>query len=110
MAGIVEVVLHRGMHLNYPNVPEGIEVLKSGFESTVNTTMQPMSSWSWSYNTAKSFAQRGDFDFNVVYSVKVPASMIMGSARTGFGCLNEFEFVLLDGKGWATVVRLPGGF
>ena len=50
--------------------------------------MRPLSSWSTSYASAMEFG-------NNVYAAQVPVSQILSTARTGFGCLNEHEMVVI---------------
>ena len=73
-----------------------------GKDRVHNIMMQPLSSWSTSHGTAMDFA-RGEFGLEgsegMIFGVTVPASDVLGCARTGFGCLNEFEYVLLDAMG-----------
>jgi len=46
-----------------------------------------MESWSYTTKTAKNFGS--------VLAIRVPLKNIIATARSGFGCLNEQEFVLL---------------
>src|SRR5690606_22458816 len=62
--------------------------------------MQPMSSWSLHVNTAKEFAvpyDAGPFDGGAILVAKVPVERIIATPRTGYGCLNETEVVVLGG-------------
>jgi len=54
-----------------------------------------LESWSVAKSAAKSFAQTMIADYGVVLEMDVPIEMIMGTARTGFGCMSEGEFVLM---------------
>lgn len=54
--------------------------------------MRPMSSWSASYDVASRFCEAHG---GVLMTAQVPASQILSTPRTGFGCLNEHEFVVL---------------
>jgi hypothetical protein len=57
--------------------------------------MRPISSWSASYDTAAgSFAGAAETG-GVIMTAQVPASQILSTPRTGFGCLNEHEFTVL---------------
>ena len=62
----------------------------------------PLSSWSISASVAKAFANRRDG--GVVFAMDVPIEMIIGSARSGFGCLDEQEMVLLGFPSVAVVM------
>ena len=86
-AGLKEVALVRGMK----------EMYGSGVEE-VGLNMQPASSFSHNYGTAHSFSGG-----HSVFAVKVPATQVLGSYRTGYGCSNEFEVVLLGGKNFRAV-------
>jgi len=59
----------------------------------VDLKLQPASSFSARYSTARSFSGG-----HSVYLVKVPASMVLGTYRTGFGCTSEHEVVVLANK------------
>jgi hypothetical protein len=61
----------------------------------VSAHLNPMNSWSASYDKARVFASSGGF----MLSARVPASKVIGSCFTGTGCLNEQEFVVLGGEG-----------
>ncbi len=63
-----------------------------------NLRLQPASSFSASYNTAHSFASN-----HSVYMVKVQASQILSTYRTGFGCASEHEVVVLAHKDLTSV-------
>lgn len=90
--GVTHVAIYRGIRHN---------PLKDGSGAgTASVDHQPMESWSSSYGTAKSFSQ-GQYVMRATF----PASRILGSCRTGFGCLNEQEFVPLDGPGAVDVKK-----
>lgn len=61
--------------------------------------LQPMSSFAVSTGTAKKFG-------GTLMYVDVPASWVVGTCRTGFGCLNEYEWVLLGGPMRANLTRV----
>ncbi len=93
-AGIKEVILYRG-----------VEHFDGGKLRTEEVSLQPMSSFSMSVNTAI------DFTYNkseqtlrgTLYASVVPVEKILSHPRTGFGCTNEKEVVVLGGKIKATV-------
>lgn len=97
-AGIDNVVLFRGM--NWPTPTPGLDYnppLKTTPEwaqtegvKTVN--LNPMSSWAAWDQTAYEFGSNG-----VVLAAEFPASRIISTARTGNGCLSEFEYIVLGG-------------
>lgn len=84
-AGIKEVAVVRGMH-DTGHETKGVEL--------GNLVLQPASSFSHQYSTAKGFSGGSN-----IFAVKVPASQVLGSYVTGFGCTNEKEIVVLGGKG-----------
>jgi hypothetical protein len=53
--------------------------------------LQPASSFSANYGTASAFAGHS----GTVYLCKIPASQVLGTYLTGFGCSNEHEVVVL---------------
>ena len=61
-----------------------------------------MESWTLNEATSKDFG-------NLILEVDVPADRIIGTARTGFGCLNEYEFIVLgsDADELATILAMP---
>jgi Inorganic Pyrophosphatase len=74
--GITEVSVFRGMK-------------QSQVEPSYSTLHgQPLSSFSSSYGTARGFGSR-------VYMATFPVSHVVGSCRTGRGCLNESEVVVI---------------
>lgn len=67
--------------------------MKSGKNSPVGPAalkLQPASSFSVDYSTARSFGHGG-----TVYLVKVPRQQVLSSYMTGFGCTGEHELVVL---------------
>jgi hypothetical protein len=91
-AGVKEMILYRGQGLPaevLPSVPGWGETAY-----TASISLQPISSFSTTVKTATNFI-RGPI--RVISGVKVPRNQIFGSYKTGFGCLNEQEIVLLGG-------------
>ena len=79
--GITHVMVARGMTIK----------AQSGSDATeVNLKLQPASSFSANWSTAHNFASGGS-----VYYVKVPASQVLSSYVTGYGCSSEHEVVVL---------------
>lgn len=79
---------------------------KSGFANKASAgagiigsvKMRPMSSFSTNRSTANGFAGRhGSSSNGTVFWAYVPIERIVGSAMTGFGCQNEYEWVVLAG-------------
>lgn len=65
--------------------------------------LQPANSWSTSKATARRF---GD----TLFEVTVPVDRVLGTARTGFGCFGEQEFVILDTEGKAHLAGRKHGY
>jgi hypothetical protein len=94
--GIKEVVVWRGMKHSIGTSPAVLDTIKAADKPLeCGAHLNPMNSWSASYDTAAGFAGAGGF----MLSAKVPASHIIGCCFTGAGCLNEQEFVVLGGEG-----------
>lgn len=94
-AGIKEVAVWRGM-----KVPTSLSWAVAGEH---RVPLQPANSWT----TNKSIASR----FGRTYlKATFPAALILGTARTGFGCLNEEEFVIMDADGLITVEPAKPGY
>ena len=92
--GIKEVTLYRGMRA--ATGPEETE-------SEEEVALQPLSSFSTDPDVAMGFTGSGEHD--IVMAMRVPASRILGSCQTGFGCKNEAEMVVLGGVMPAVVAR-----
>ncbi len=86
--GIKSVYLARGVLEDHPS-------------AVTDMRMHPMSSFSTDY--AKAY----QFSGGAMIFAKVPASRIISTPRTGFGCLNEREVVVLGGV--MKVVTTPRG-
>jgi hypothetical protein len=91
-AGITHVSLYRGMNFAYHGLPSWVKMDKTG-----KPELQPINSWSTKHSTAIAFSGTGNK--SVMMEANVPVELILGSARTGFGCLNEQEFVVFDAPG-----------
>ena len=97
--GIKEVVLFRGVSTKVETKYEDLE-----FGDVVQWKGNSAESWSVTYSTAKSFAGYS----GIIISARVPVSRILSTARTGFGCLDEEEMVILGNIGqedYVTVVN-----
>jgi hypothetical protein len=88
-AGITHVSVYRGM--NFSTRPGWAKL-----NSFQRPLLQPANSWSVAEGTSRSFGK-------TLFKAEIPADRILGSARTGFGCLGESEFVVLDSDGLAEV-------
>jgi len=80
--GITEVIMYRGVNFDNPTIKTG---------STVKVRGNALESWSADPKTAGTFG-------NVVMSVKMPVSRILSTPMTGFGCLKEYEYVILGAE------------
>ncbi len=104
--GVKSITLYRGQTVAPPGIPtedtpdgwKPLEVQtapgvvdKSVYSHADAVQLRPMSSWSSDFLTAQGFAN----DYGVVMSAQVPVSQILSTPRTGFGCLDEREFVVL---------------
>ena len=86
--GIKELHLIRGMKFGEHNGPA----------KPVDIKLQPASSFTTNHSTAVSFAGTGS-----LFMVKVPASQVMSSFITGYGCTNESEVVVLNHPGMKAI-------
>lgn len=82
--GIDELILYRGFAAEQSSADLG---------DTLNITSNALSSWSADLGVANSFARSGAA--GLVFAIKVKADRVFSTPRTGFGCLGEWEFVLL---------------
>lgn len=95
-AGIEKITLYRGM----------TTTAKTGVDKV---TLQPLSSFAVSYNTALGFSNGGGFgDLSdgfgpTVIAVEVPADKIFSTSISGVGCLTESEMVVMGGEYTAKV-------
>jgi len=82
--GIEDVILYRGFGGEQAAVDLGDEIA---------VTFNALSSWSADHAVADSFAKTGRA--GQTFAIKVSADRVFSTPRTGFGCLNEWEFVVL---------------
>lgn len=100
-AGIKELTLVRGQGLPASLFPDIASrgIIEAGSAYTNQITLQPLSSFSYSVKTANSFSGSNyGSSLRSLSLVKVKAEQVFGSFKTGFGCLNESEIVLLGGE------------
>jgi len=95
--GIKKLRLFRGMILeekeagNLTLASEG-----TNFVKTTDIRMQPMSSFSADPTTAVAFAEPNEYHpVAVTMFVEIPAERVLSCPMTGFGCLREYEAVVL---------------
>ena len=92
--GITEVTLYRGIQLT----PEALKKFKLG--EAINLENNALESWSAKPNVARRFG----YPNGIVLKSTIPVEKILSNARTGFGCLDEKEFVIIGGKGDTAVI------
>ena len=96
--GITEVSLIRGTGLNKEDRQAFLDAGGGrGVSVTSAVQMQPMSSFTSSRKTATQFAGMGGGMPHILRGT-VPVSRIIGTARTGYGCWHEEEFVVIGGE------------
>lgn len=100
--GMRTIRLFRG--LGYDEAPRGLVGLATGGTRQVELAQQPLSSWTASIDTARSFA-RSSGVYGYVLSAEFPVSWVMATARTGFGCLDEQEFVLASPRPFRVIAE-----
>lgn len=99
--GIKEVVISRGIGVPAEGSPGWVS--DRGKHDGVEMNFRPLNSFSAERATAKSFAlrkmveNRGSYS-GVVIDAEVPVSRIFSTARTGLGCLTEYEYVVIGGR------------
>lgn len=109
------IILYRGQGLGaaqYDALTAPSTTIYEGKEYSVeankfqeaNLDFQPISSFSSSIDVSTTFTG----DNSAMIGVRVPISRIMGTARTGFGCLSEQEFVVLASSTGETDVGVLG--
>lgn len=106
--GIKEVTLYRGMRIEDYTSTLSKDIADKIYNTEpykcVNKggiSFQPMSSFSGSPSTAIEFFGLDDHSelaVNAFTIIKVPASRILSTPASGFGCLSENEFIVLGGK------------
>lgn len=88
--GVEYLTLYRGTGVPkviFDKLTEGNQVTWEGGNA--------IESWSANPSTAYNFARY--HDYAVVMKAVFPADRIVGSAKTGFGCMNESEYVVIGG-------------
>lgn len=107
-----QVPLYRGMRFDEEFAPDWIKDAQKGQKRRLgNTVMNPLTSWSADKSTSEGFAGSGHY--SALMTAMVPRESIYASARTGQGCANEYEYVILGGRGvvyakvWGSQVSIP---
>lgn len=98
-AGIEELILYRGMA--YKRLPKWMPDPRQ--HATARAPLQPASSFASDASIAYMFA--GSRKGSMMMVIRVPRDRILGTARTGWGCLGESEWVVLGGKLEARVLN-----
>lgn len=99
---ITHVNMYRGMKFTSGMAPEWYQHEDTIKSAKIGTPpLRPLSSWSISPTTANQFSGGGGH--KVVLKTEVPVESILSWPRSGFGCLNEQEFVTLAAGGTVTV-------
>jgi hypothetical protein len=100
--GVTHVYVHRGLGFK----GDGPDWAQVGAHSP---KFQPINSWSADLDTAESFARSADErkgSIGRVFSARVPVEHIIGTPRSGWGCLHEAEYVIMNGSGFAEVSKV----
>ena len=94
--GVETVVLYRGVMLSGDEADAMRQAGVQGLADRVAFRGNALESWSIDERVAQRFAQGevGGGEVGVVLQIEVPVSRVVGSARTGFGCLDEWEVVI----------------
>jgi hypothetical protein len=93
--GITHVTLYRGMRLNNVAYESVQDALDNGNTPVIRlSNRNALESWSAGRHVAEAFRQTGRGERGNVLTATVPAERVFSTARSGFGCLNEMEFVV----------------
>lgn len=77
-------------NVKYVRLRRGSDVHVGQVNSVVEVKLRPMSSFTSNMPTATGFGHK-------VIEAVVPVEWLIGTARSGYGCLNEYEWVILGG-------------
>ena len=92
--GINTITGYRGMSFQ-----EAVPEFRFNYNPVIDQKimkMQPLSSFSSDLSTARGFTT--GHEYRMVSQSKIPASRILSTCQTGFGCKSEAEFVILGGQ------------
>ena len=111
-AGITEVSLVRGQTLKGSQQNWVPDWVKSALPTPqtgkleAQAQLRPMSSFAVDRRIGRNFetalAEGGRSEVSSLFEVTVPANRIIGTGRTGFGALHEYEWVVLETPGEMT--------
>jgi len=91
-AGITQVHVWRGVSVD-PTLHSAIANSPNKMMLGIDEVANAAESWTVEASIAERFAGYN----GVVMEAIMPANRVIGTARTGFGCLNEWEFVISGG-------------
>lgn len=124
--GITHVAITRGMAIDLDQLPASVRDKLGRYDpdaelwhrnkptsplgpapsAEAKMQLQPMSSTAAEFEIAHRFASYADVRSGAVTVIlrgTVPVELIVGTARTGMGCLHEYEMVTLAGEGKWTI-------
>lgn len=90
--GVDELLLFRGTEVPramFPNIAAG---------DIIELSDNALASWSSRLNTAKMFGDYDEQHTKVILKAVIPKGGIVGTPHTGFGCLDEFEYVIMGNR------------
>jgi hypothetical protein len=91
--GIDSVLLYRGVNFFAGKAPKWTQ-----YGRRRNISLQPISSFTPSVEIALRFSGKSSSSYSAhIIAMEVPRERIFSTARTGNGCLNEYEYVVLGG-------------
>lgn len=124
--GIKEVALYRGQALTSTVTPEWtkeafgdairlnsdgkVEQVVGKVKGEVEVQLRPLSSFAPDLRTARRFSSmlaEGTVRGNMVFTATVPVENVVGTSVSGFGCLSEWEMVVLEAPGKVAVNLKP---
>ena len=99
------VALVRGIYFDRADVPPELkDVHKGDPPRNIEMALNPLSSFSADEAIGRAFARKGTYGpGRFLITASVPRDRIFSTARSGLGCLNEGEVVVLGGKVSVTV-------
>lgn len=77
--------------VTHVNVWRGAELGQTNAVETVRIGLRPASSFSTTFDTARNFSGQD----GTLVGMRIPVDQVLGTARSGWGCLNEREVVVL---------------
>lgn len=102
--GAEEVVLWRGAALR-SNLEDGLHEVNVGLQPLSSFSTDPDVAWCFTHGTFGSRRGRRA----ALLCTRVPQERIFSTYRTGFGCLNEAEFVVLGARKGSNTARMGIG-